>query len=122
MATNKFYRAKDGEVFGVCKGLADWKDLPVGTVRLIAGILIVCSGVFPGLAVYLILALVLPVQGKDSKVYTSYETVDSKSPDDEDAKLKAEYERLKKKVEDMENDVFDKEREWDQKFQQEEKK
>jgi phage shock protein PspC (stress-responsive transcriptional regulator) len=48
MATKKLYRSKHGEVFGVCQGIADWRDLPVGPVRLIVLLAIVFTGIFPG--------------------------------------------------------------------------
>ena len=38
-----------------------------------------------------------------------------------DADLEKEYEELKRKVEKMENDVFDKEKEWDARFKDETK-
>ena len=35
MATRKLYRSNYGEIFGVCKGCAQWRDLPDGGVRLV---------------------------------------------------------------------------------------
>ena len=49
---------------------------------------------------------------KDAEDATFYESKNEKSNDD----LRAEYETLKKKVEEMENEMFDKERDWDARF------
>ncbi|MFA6689360.1 MAG: PspC domain-containing protein [Sphaerochaetaceae bacterium] len=139
MATKKLYRSKHGEVFGVCQGIADWRDLPVGPVRLIVLLAIVFTGIFPGVAIYLLAALVIPANPYESDrpsdgrrsdwdwhrmghrsrhtgetVHGTYENDadDARSTDE----LKEEYERLKKKVEKMEEEMFDKERDWDQRF------
>lgn len=58
----KWVRAKDGAVFGVCKGLARALDLPVGLTRLLWFISILCFGA--GLGLYFMLALSLPREDK----------------------------------------------------------
>jgi phage shock protein C len=58
----KWVRAKDGAIFGVCKGLARTLDIPVGIFR----ILWICSILFfgAGIGLYLILAISLPREDK----------------------------------------------------------
>ena len=58
----KWVRAKDGAVFGVCKGLSRSFDIPVGALRLfwIASILFFGMGIGP----YIILAISLPREDK----------------------------------------------------------
>ncbi len=138
MATKKLYRSKYGQVFGVCQGLADWRDLPVGPVRLIVLIATICTGIFPGVAIYLLAALLIPANPYETErpssngsdwhrttagprrgyssetVHGTYEAYDSDTRSNDE--LKEEYERLKKKVEKMEEEMFDKERDWDQRF------
>jgi phage shock protein C len=58
----RLYRARNGQVFGVCQGIADWRELPVDAVRFIVLVAIVVTGVFPGLAIYVLLGLLLPVE------------------------------------------------------------
>jgi len=118
MATKKLYRSPRGKVFGVCTGLAEWRDLPVEPVRWIVFITIVVTGFFPGAVLYLLAALIIPMNPADS-VYgnggTHYSSQDDDDPrSDED--LKSEYERLKRKVEKMEGDIFNKERDWEDRF------
>lgn len=136
MATKKLYRSKFGQVFGVCQGIADWRDLPVGPIRLIVIIAVVCTGIFPGVAIYLLAALFIPANPYETERpandgsnwhrnghmhgYSSETVHGTYEADDNDARsndeLKEEYERLKKKVEKMEEEMFDKERDWDQRF------
>lgn len=58
----KWVRAKDGAIFGVCKGLARALDLPVGMVRLLWVLSVFCLGF--GVLGYLMLAISLPREDK----------------------------------------------------------
>jgi phage shock protein C len=115
MATKKLYRSPRGKIFGVCTGLAEWRDLPVEPVRWIVFITVMVTGFFPGAVLYLLAALVIPMNPADSVYGNSdqYTTDDDPRSDDD---LKSEYERLKRKVEKMEGDIFNKERDWDDRF------
>jgi phage shock protein C len=124
----KLYRARKGEVFGVCKGLARWAELPVGPIRLAVILLAVFSGFMPVIIIYVLAAVFLPVE----PLYKSKFSDDSKGDFDEDFRneyrenrkrtvhdLKDEFEKLKRKVAGMEDDVLhdqDKEKDWDSRF------
>ncbi|AEC01376.1 PspC domain-containing protein [Parasphaerochaeta coccoides] len=142
MATHRLYRSRYGEVFGVCKGLADWRELPVRTVRLICILIMVFSGFFPFALIYFIAALILPLNPYEerdrssrtafrdkrakerdyTKEYTSswreVEEEEDPAPSDKEEKLRKRYEDLKTRVEEMEDRMFDKEKAWDDKFQE----
>ena len=60
--TMKWVRAKDGAIFGVCKGLARTLDIPVGIFRLIWILSILFFGA--GFWLYFILAISLPREDK----------------------------------------------------------
>lgn len=62
--TNRWVRAQDGAIFGVCKGVAKTLNLPVGMVRLAWLACVLLGGV--GLGVYLLLAISLP---REDRVY-----------------------------------------------------
>lgn len=117
MASNRLYRSRNGKVFGVCQGFADWKDLPADTLRLIVGISILVTGIFPGIFIYAIVAFFLPLepasQASRASFYEKEETYRESSTKDF---LHETFERLKRKVEDMEESVFNKERDWDKRF------
>ena len=70
MATKRLYRSRRGQIFGVCQGIADWRDLPVDTLRLIVAITIIVTGVFPGLAIYALLGLLLPLEPEYGTSYS----------------------------------------------------
>ncbi len=53
------YRANDGLVFGVCKGIADYLDVSITGVRLLAVLSIVVTGFWPAVIAYGIAALVM---------------------------------------------------------------
>ena len=58
----KWVRAQDGVIFGVCKGLANAFDIPVGVFRLlwILSVLFLGAGVW----LYILLAISLPREDK----------------------------------------------------------
>ena len=133
--TDRWMRSPRGKIFGVATGLAEWKDLPAEPVRLIVFFTILFTGFFPGAIIYLIIALFLPLRtegdyyepagerkhtaGKYDHIYKNADDVHYEEAGKSTEDLKAEYEELRKKVETMENEMFDKEREWDEKFNRE---
>ena len=114
MATKKLYRSPRGKVFGVATGLAEWRDLNPDMVRLIVLIVVISTGAFPGALIYLAAALIIPMNPGPQAFEGEYYTAKDDHRSDED--LQSEYDRLKKKVEKMENDMFNKERDWDDRF------
>ena len=114
MATKKLYRSPRGKVFGVATGLAEWRDLNPDMVRLIVFIVVLSTGAFPGAIIYLAAALIIPMNPGPQAFEGEY--YQSKKDNSSDEDLQSEYDRLKKKVEKMENDMFNKERDWDDRF------
>ena len=148
-------RSPRGKIFGVVTGLAEWRELDPNTTRLIVGIIAFCTMPL-SIIVYLVLALVLPMDHSGSytrhdrsttggiwenstddfrknmdnmkKSYNNHRK--SSKQDVEDAKweerstddIRAEYEELKRKVENMESEMFDKEKDWDARFKDSEDK
>ena len=103
----RLYRSRDGVFLGVCKGIAEWGDFPVEMVRI--GFVVLC--VFAGLPlwVYFILALILPVE---PEAFDGRHHERSRRADD----VNAEFEDLKERVRKMEDEEFDKERDWEDRF------
>ncbi|MFA6844356.1 MAG: PspC domain-containing protein [Sphaerochaetaceae bacterium] len=112
---DRWYRSPRGKVFGLCTGLAEWRDLNPEAVRWIVFIAVICTGVFPGVIIYLLLSLVIPMNPNPEGYHQHVR--DSEEPSDDD--LKEKYNNLKSKVEKMESEMFDKEREWDDRFNSE---
>lgn len=129
--TKRWTRSPRGAILGVATGLAEWKALPVDMTRIIVFIIVCCSSFIPGAIIYLVVALILPVQTEDDiitdeewarrnrKGYrdnyqdVNFEEVKTEKSTEE---LKREYEELKRKVESMESEMFDREKDWDERF------
>lgn len=111
MATKRLYRSKNGEIFGVCKGIAQWKDFSVDAVRLVFILVAVFTAIFPCLVIYAILGFILPVnpyeeeEGKSSKKSKHEYYYNPESEDFASTGEASEQEERKKK----END-------WDSRF------
>lgn len=54
-----FYRARDGMVLGVCKGIARYRDLPVTGVRFSVIFLTLLTGFWPGILLYALAGLLM---------------------------------------------------------------
>jgi phage shock protein C len=127
-------RTPDGRIFGVCSGLAHWANLDVDKFELIVFLVTLFTGFFPMAIMYIVLALVIPAEEeyeedeprsffkdfynyhKETKGQRKNYTYHAKDREQSNDSLKREYEELKKKVEEMESHVFDKENDWDNRF------
>ena len=75
------YRSRTGLIVGVCKGVAQYFDFSVFWMRAIAVVLLIVSGIWPMLIVYVVAALlmklepVLPLETEEEQdFYNSYTT------------------------------------------------
>jgi Putative stress-responsive transcriptional regulator len=55
----KLYRARDGMLLGVCLGVARHRDIPIIVLRIGIFLLILFTGIWPGVALYLLAAVLL---------------------------------------------------------------
>ena len=113
------YRSRNGRFLGVCKGLADYFDLPLFWVRTFAVLLILFTGLWPGLALYFIAALVMrlepvvaPSSGAEREFYDSY----SRSRSDAVSRIRDKFERLERRLRRMEDRVTSKEWQWERRM------
>lgn len=113
------YRARDGVVFGVCKGLADHFDFPVFWVRMALVIMFIFSGFWPVIGVYLIAAFIMkpePVKpianDEEREFYHSYVN----SPKSAAERLKRKFRELDRRIRRMEDEVTGREYEWKKRF------
>ena len=61
----KLRRSKNQMVAGVCAGIADYIGWDITLVRALYAILSIFSAGFPGLILYIILWIVMPIEGED---------------------------------------------------------
>ena len=54
-----FYRSRDGAIFGVCRGIADYFDFSLFWTRMLTLILLIVTGFLSVIILYLIAALLM---------------------------------------------------------------
>lgn len=109
--SRKLYRSRRGVILGVCQGFADWAEISVGMVRLIAVIALLITGFFPVVLIYFLMGIFLPLDpgSRDDGWTRGYRRTGESSVDDDLNDLKGRVNR-------MEDEEINKEREWDDKF------
>jgi phage shock protein C len=65
MNENRLVRTRDRWILGVCGGIARHFGWPADRVRLAYLLLSILSAAFPGILLYLLLALVMPAEPGD---------------------------------------------------------
>ncbi len=113
------YRARDGKIFGVCKGLAQHFDVSVGALRCGAICLMFFTGFWPVVIAYFIGALVMkpePVMPleteEDQEFYNSYTTSRPMALH----RLKRTFDGLDRRLQRMEEIVTARDYDWDQRL------
>lgn len=102
---SSWYRSQNGIFLGICKGLAEWRDVPVFWVRfaLIAFTILM----FPIAAfLYIVLAFIIPKEPKESW-----------EPQDPDYRSVSQtLDSLERRTRRVEDAVVDRETDWDRRF------
>jgi len=111
------YRARDGAILGVCKGLANYFDLKVFWIRIIAIVAFVFTGFWPAGVLYLILALimkpapVMPISDEaDEEFYNTYADSRSRAAH----RLRRTYANLERRLRRLEDVVTSRDFSWEQ--------
>jgi len=110
------YRARDGVIFGVCKGIARHLDFPVFWMRVITAIAFVLTGIWPILIAYIVGALVMkpepviPFETEDDQeFYNSYVSSRSMAL----GRLKRTFDNLDRRIRRMEDIVTARDYDWE---------
>ena len=118
-ARNKLYRSRHGRIFGVCRGIAEHMDAPVGVIRVLTVLGAIFTGFWLVVGAYLILALVLkpepvlPIESEaDAEFYNSYAV----SPDMAVQRLKRIYDGLDRRIQRMEGIVTARDYDWERRL------
>ena len=111
------YRSRTGLIVGVCKGV--YFDFSVFWMRAIAVVLLIVSGIWPMLIVYIVAALlmkpepVLPLKTEEEQdFYNSYTTSRSMAL----RRLKRIYDHLDRRIQRLESTVTTREYDWERRF------
>jgi phage shock protein C len=113
------YRSRNGAIFGVCRGLAEYFDFSVFWARVIAIIFLLVSGFWPAIGLYLIAALLMkPAPVVPLKTEAEQEFYDSYTHSRHMAasRLKRRYENLERRLQRMEHIVTTRAFDWDKKL------
>jgi len=111
---HKLYRSRRGKIFGICQGIADWRNLPVEYIRIFMILAFLFTGFFPIGILYFLAALILPLEPAGYGDDSFSEREESKNRRYEN--VRRDFSDLKDRVRNMESRVFDKERDWDERF------
>jgi phage shock protein C len=113
------YRSRQGAIFGVCRGLSEHFDFSVFWVRLIAVVMLIVSGLWPAMILYILAALVMkpqpviPISSPDEQQFYDRYTA---SRHDAAQGLKRRYEGLEGRIRRMEDVVTSREYDWERRL------
>jgi phage shock protein C len=113
------YRSRNSAIFGVCRGLAEHFDFSVFWVRFLAVAILVLSGLWPAMVLYILAALVMkpepavPISTEDERRF--YDDF-SQSRHNAARNLKRRYEGLENRIRRMEDVITSREYDWDRRF------
>lgn len=113
------YRSRNGKIFGVCKGLAEYFEVSTKWVRIIAIGALLFTGFWPTVAVYLVAAYLMkpesaiPLEDEmEEEFYHSYTTSRVMAL----KRLKYKFDSLDRRVQRMESAVTTPEFTWQQRL------
>jgi len=116
------YRARDGLIFGVCKGLARHLELNVRVLRIIAVVAMLFTGFWPAIIAYVIAALIMKLEpvvpletADDAEFYNSF----SSSRKMALHRLKRTFDNLDRRIQRIESTVTARDYDWDQRLRDE---
>ena len=109
------YRSRKGILMGVCRGFAEFFDLNVFWVRVIAFLLFLITGFWPIGVIYIVAGLLLKVEPvtplrneKDEEFYDSY----THSRQSAIQRIKRKFENIERRIQRMEHTVTSREFDW----------
>lgn len=113
------YRSRQGIIFGVCRGIAEYLDFSVFWTRVIAVLITFFSGLWPMVGLYVLAALlmkpepVVPFQSEsDEEFYHSYMSSRHMAIH----RLKRTYDNLERRIRRMESIVTARDYDWERRL------
>lgn len=113
------YRSRSGWFLGVCQGIADWRDIGVGWIRLALIVIFVLTGFWPTLIGYVIIAFILkaepvlpPATEDEREFYDAYANSRTQGLH----RLKRTFDHLDRRMRRMEDVVTSREFDWERRM------
>ena len=116
---SRIYRSRNGMIFGVCKGVAEYFDFSVFWVRAIILLLFLFTGFWPIGVLYILAVFIMkpePVVPIDSIYEQEFYDAYLHSRPQAISRLKRRYDSLKRRIERMEDRVTSSEFNWESRF------
>jgi phage shock protein C len=108
------YRSRKGMVLGVVRGFAEYWEFNVFWLRFFVVMLILFTGIWPGMFFYFLAALILKMEPETAAGAAPADAVKDKMD-----RLKGKFDRLDKRIRRMEDVVTSKEFSWKKRFDEE---
>ena len=112
---NGLYRSRDGLIFGVCRGVAEYFDLSTGWIRFFTILAFIMTGLWPVGFLYIIMALIMkkapaipPRNEAEEEFYASY--ADSRR--NALSRLNRTYDSMERRLQRIEDTVTSREFQW----------
>lgn len=119
LAGRGIYRSRNGRLLGVCRGIADYLDIRVSSVRILTVVAFLFTGIWPVGILYLVAAAlmkpepVVPFSDEgDREFYDSY----AGSRTGALSRLKRRFDGLDRRIQRMEDVVTSRDFQWEQKM------
>lgn len=113
------YRSRNGLIFGVCRGLADYFDFSVIGMRFIVVVAFFFTGLYPVGIAYIVAGFIMKLEPvlalqneRETEFYNSYTTSRPMAL----SRLRDTFDSLDKRIQRMESIVTDREYDWDQRL------
>jgi phage shock protein C len=113
------YRSRNGLIFGVCRGLADYFDFSTAAMRVIIVIAFLLTGFYPVGIAYVVAGLVMKLEPvlalqneRETEFYNSYTTSRPMAL----SRLRDTFDSLDKRIQRMESIVTARDYDWDQRL------
>ena len=113
------YRSRNGVIFGVCRGLADYFDFSAFWIRAIAVVLFLFTGFWPVVGIYILAALLMksdPTKLAESDSTYSGDRRSRCMRTDTAERLKRRWKHLEKRIRKMEDKVTSRKFDWNSRF------
>jgi len=115
----RLYRSRDGVIFGVCRGLANYLEMNVNVLRGIAVVLTILTGFWAGVITYVVAALmmrlepVMPLETEeDAEFYNSFTGSRKMALH----RLKRTFDNLDRRIQRIEGIVTARDYDWDRRL------
>ena len=113
------YRSRNGVIFGVCRGLANYFDFSVFWVRMVFVIILFISGIWPLAGIYILASLLMkpePVRPISDKAEQDFYDNYVHSKEGAVRRMKRRFDNIDRRIRRMEDVVTGRDFEWERKM------